>query len=98
MAKYLAETVNPDYAGMVARIKFAHGRAMLDEDAAEGTGRDVPQIVRIFKELGITLTEIHECPRCGKTCQSKFALTGHMKTHAGEPEEPAREPEDVKED
>jgi len=84
MKSYLAETVNPNYKGMVARIQFVQGKATLDEAAAAETERDLPEIVRIFEELGIILTEVHKCPKCDKTCQSKFALTGHMKTHAGE--------------
>jgi len=97
--EYLAETVNPAYAGMVARIKFKEGKAIVNEEAVAGGDRDLPEVIRVFKDLGIKITEIAKCPKCGKICKSAFGLHGHMKTHAGEDaEEPGEAEEPVKED
>lgn len=88
---YLAETPNPDYEGMVARIKFREGKATLDEKAVAGGDRDLPEVIRVFEDLGITVVEIFRCEKCGETFKSQKALSGHGKAHAKEKGEIVKE-------
>lgn len=80
--RYIATTINPAYNGMIARVRFTEGRAVVDEAAAKGTTRDLPEVVRVLEDLGITLKEVFKCEVCDKEFESQKALSGHGKAHA----------------
>jgi len=84
MSEYLAETTNQEYQGMVARVKFKKGRAIVSEETVAGGDRDLPETIRVFKDLGITITEVFRCEKCDEIFRSQKALSGHMKAHSKE--------------
>lgn len=85
MSEYLAETKNPDYEGMVARVKFKKGKAILNEGVVAGGDRDLPEVIRVFEDLGISIKEVFRCEICDAMFDSQKALSGHMKAHSKEP-------------
>lgn len=79
---YLATTKNPEYEGMVARVRFKKGRAIVKEETVAGSDRDLPETIRVFRDLGINITEVFVCEECGAEFNSQRALSGHGKAHS----------------
>jgi len=91
---YLATTENREYEGMVARVRFTKGRAIVNEDVVVGGDRDLPETIRVFRDLGITITEVFRCEKCDEVFKSQKALSGHGKAHAKEKKEEEIEKEE----
>lgn len=91
MATYQATAENPKYVGKVAGVLFVDGKATLDESTVQGGDRTLAQVVRLLKDLGVTITEIFKCSVCGLVFETKNALSGHMKVHRTKEEAPKEE-------